>query len=170
MVHYIEDVIEKYTNAFPTEIRVIEHMLCVNGNGVDADTFGPERLVEYDRDGEILTYRVGGYCLDPETIKGYKVVPVDSMYRWSTNERYQPFRDLLPLKGTEHWAGLQEAVRYFLKCLEISSPETAEAHILGHRFSHLYSRESLQRDIDSFANDIKSWQDNAHILRELFEV
>ena len=170
MIDYIEGTIREYTLAFPSQIRVIEHMLCVNGNGVDATTFGPASKHSYERDGEWYTYTVGGSFLDPEAIKKYKVVPMDSMSSWYDNERYQSFRDLLPLKGTDQWEGLQEAVRYFLKCLAITTPETIECTVKSYEFALYCTPEEIQSMIERFTKDVDDWQKNSHILNELFEV
>jgi hypothetical protein len=77
MKDYIEDLLFNYSSIFPTTSKVIEYTFATLGTGVRLNSKG---------------YIRGYTGTEPYTFPEPEAL--DSIYQWSDNERFQPFRML----------------------------------------------------------------------------
>lgn len=100
MKNYIDHSMEYYSNICPHHVDVLQHMFAVLGNGVELDNKG---------------YLRGDYGSE-DLFNFGKPVPLTSIYPWSDDTQFQPFRKLAGCRTT----GFKEAAEYFINCIEVT--------------------------------------------------
>ena len=145
MKDYIESRMKFYKNVFPSPNTVVEHLFACNGNGISLNQKG--YLNENYSCVEVYQFD------EPE--------PLTSIYPWSMNEEYQPFRKLAGCCDV----GFKETAQYFIDCIKCT-PDDVENITKWKENLHivedvLLNTPTIQEkytinDMDKFLEDIKN--------------
>ena len=141
---YIETKLHQYKMLYVDVISVLSNMFSTLGTGIKADSFLPG---------------TGKYYMDfdPET----PVVPVRSLYPFIMDEAYQPYQHFVGLDGV--CGNFNEAMDYFLKCIEITTPE-------------MYLSAWSSRDIacvggeDTVIDNLMVWKSYVPVIRQIYGI
>ena len=104
MKYFIEDNLNAY-GMFSKPSQVLKHAFCTLGNGIHLNLQG---------------YLEGNYRSE-ECYEFGEPEPINHIYRWSTDEEFQPFRELAGCRDV----GFKESFAYFIECLKIT-PDTVD--------------------------------------------
>lgn len=109
---YIKNNLEKHSIIFKSTIDILHHMFCVLGNGVDSKTFSNKKNSK-----NYLSISANYFNnLEPECLPSF-------IYPYSDCMKFQPFMCYDSVKNKDNVLGLQAAMKYFIKCLEITTFE-----------------------------------------------
>lgn len=105
MKDFIDFKLKYHSQIFPSVGDILAHMFSTNGNGINLNNKG------------FINENHG--CKDVYPFG--KPTPLSSIYPWSKDERYQPFRKLAGCRDI----GFKESAKHFIECLKIT-PDTVE--------------------------------------------
>ena len=165
-MNLIKHSLEEYSILFTEPVDVLEHLFCTSGNGYDSDSFNELKLVKEDD----YEYSIGGAEIFADQFKDLPICCPYTLYPWNEQERFQAFRRFGSIEIPEHYEGIREAARYFIKCLEFCTEERMKERWANwDRAKHLLERGYFEtRGYPKMINDWKTYGIPA--MKEFFKL
>ena len=141
---YIYTKLTAYSILYKDPLSVLTTVFTVLGTGIDDKAFHKRK------DGYYMDF-------DPST----PIVPVKGLYPHSKDERFQPYQNFVGLDGVR--GNFKEAMEYFLKCIESTTPE----QYLNH---YNWKDVAVMGGKDAVLSELQTWKDYVPVIRQMYGI